>query len=204
MNIITVSREFGSGGRELGKRLADALGYAYYDKEILSVVSSNLKSDETYVSRKLDAAALHSIPLTYGRTIGRTRLSMETAQIMAEQHKVIREIARKGENFVIVGRNADVVLKDYHPVNLFVYADMDAKIRRSMSRKENDISSEKEMAKLIAQIDKGRKKSRELLTNLAWGEKANYHLCINTSDVEIKKMVAPVAELVKTFIGGME
>ena len=68
-NIITISREFGSGGRELGKRLSDVLGYDYYDKEIISEIAKKHKLDEDFVEKTLDKQIWKTIPLNYGRTI---------------------------------------------------------------------------------------------------------------------------------------
>lgn len=69
MKIITLSREFGSGGRELGKRLADYLDFAYYDKEILTTIAKQGNLDEGYVERLLESGLQQNIPITYGRTL---------------------------------------------------------------------------------------------------------------------------------------
>ena len=68
MRIITIGREFGSGGRELGKRLADALGYAYYDREILTAIAQKSNMDEGYVSKMMEQGLFNSIPITFGQT----------------------------------------------------------------------------------------------------------------------------------------
>ena len=68
MSIITISREFGSGGRELGKRLADELGFAYYDREIVTAIAERNEVNEAYVEETLDKGFMQNIPIQYGRS----------------------------------------------------------------------------------------------------------------------------------------
>lgn len=200
MKIITISREFGSGGRELGKRLADTLGIQYYDREILTALTEKTALDEVYVSRKMEQGNVHHFPITFARTFSYPKSESNTAKLLAEQQKLLKKIAEKGEDFVITGRNADIALEEFQPLNLFVYADMESKVKRCMAREEGNLTAA-EMVKRIRQVDKGRKKSRELMTERAWGAKEAYHLCINTSDVTIKEIVPAVAEYAKIMLG---
>ena len=105
--IITISREFGSGGREVGKRLADALHCAYYDSEIEASIAQNLDLDEGYIARSLESGAFTNIPLHFGRTIASSYLYKQQVDILVEKRKVLREIAAASD-CVIVGRAADV------------------------------------------------------------------------------------------------
>jgi len=200
MRIITVSRECGSGGREVGKRLADELGFAYYDREIVTEIASKHELDESYVEKTLDNGILRSIPIHYGRTFSYTpSMISNSVNLFVEQHKIIKELAGKGD-CIIVGRAADIILKEYNPFNLFVYANMDAKIRRCQARAvEGEKVSEREMEKKIRKIDSERSKYYEFFSNTPWGDKAGYHLCVNTSSMEIKKMVPLIAEYAKAF-----
>ena len=91
--IITISREFGSGGREVGKRLADALHCAYYDSEIEASIAQNLDLDEGYIARSLESGAFTNIPLHFGRTIASSYLYKQQVDILVEKRKVLREIA---------------------------------------------------------------------------------------------------------------
>lgn len=200
MKIITISREFGSGGRELGKRLADAMGMQYYDREILTALTEETALDEAYVSRKMEQGNVHHFPITFARTFSYPRNESNTAKLLAEQQKLLKKIAEKGEDFVMIGRNADIALEEFQPLNLFVYADMESKVNRCMAREEGDLTAA-EMVKRIRQVDKGRKKSRELMTKRAWGAKEAYHLCINTSGVTIKEIVPAIAEYAKIMLG---
>ena len=143
--------------------------------------------DESYISEKVDRGLLSAIPVSFGRTFSYRQ--QDTVKILAEQQNIIREIAKRGEDFVIVGRNADVILAQYHPFRIFVYADMESKLNRCKEREELE-----DLAKRIRQVDKGRAKNRELLSGSIWGRKENYDLCVNTSGVVIKEIVPLIAE----------
>ncbi|MBQ9764843.1 MAG: cytidylate kinase-like family protein [Lachnospiraceae bacterium] len=200
MRIITVSREFGSGGREVGKRLADELGFAYYDREIVTEIASKHELDESYVEETLNRGILKSIPIHFGRTFSYAPAAISNSlNLFVEQHRIIKELAKKGD-CIIVGRAADIILKDYKPFNLFVYADMKAKIERCRRRaSENEKLSERDLEKQIKKIDAERAQYYEFFSNTPWGDKAGYHLCVNTTDVEIKEIVPGIAEYAKKF-----
>ncbi|MCM1184494.1 MAG: cytidylate kinase-like family protein [Roseburia sp.] len=200
MKIITISREFGSGGRELGKRLADELGFAYYDKEIISKIAENLEMDEHYIEKVLDRGFTVNYPYTFRRSLTTQIYAQnQTAGILAEQHKVIRLLAEKGDA-VIVGRNADIILRDIQPYRIFVYADIKTKTERC---RQNAASGEKlceyEMARRMKMIDKSRSASHDLLSNYHWGDRRAYELCVNTTDIEIPEIVSPLAMLIKQY-----
>ena len=206
MKIITISREFGSGGRELGKRLADILGYAYYDREIIAAIAENKELDEGYVENVLEKGLLNSYPLKYGRTFSSASVMAQKnmTKILVEQQKIIKDIALKG-NCIIVGRSANVILREYTPLNLFVYADMESKIERCRKyADEEEKLNEKELIRKIKQVDKGRARHHELLTNMRWGNKEGYDLCINTTALEIKELAPVIAEYAKYRLGGNE
>lgn len=196
MKIITISREFGSGGRELGKRLADYLGFDYYDSEIISAVAKNIGMSERYVENTLSDHGWQQYPITIRSTFG-SPMYIQTGKVslMLEQRRVIEEIAALGKDFVIVGRNADVILREFLPFNLFVCADMEAKVKRCMERApEGEDLTEKELIRKIRQIDKARAQTREILSCTHWGQRDAYHLTVNTTGWEIKRLVPVVAE----------
>lgn len=201
MGIITISREFGSGGRELGKRLADELGYAYYDKEIVTAIAEKHQLDEHYVSYALEGGAFRNFPVHFGRTFSYspTLMANET-HLFAEQNRLLREFAAAG-NCVVVGRAADVILREYGPFNLFVYADMSSKIKRCQERaQEDERLSAREMEKQIKRIDTDRKRYHGLISEIPWGDKRGYHLCVNTTNREIKALVPAVAQYIKLWL----
>ena len=196
MKIITISREFGSGGRELGKRLADHLGFDYYDSEIIFSVAKNKGVNPHYVETLLENHGWKNIPVTFRGTIGSSAyLQSGKVQFLLEQKKVIENIASLGQDFVIVGRNADVLLQEYHPFKLFVCADWESKLLRCKERAdEKEVLTDKELLRKMKEIDKTRAQTREILLGSAWGARENYHLTVNTSGWEIKKLVPAVAD----------
>lgn len=196
MNIITISREFGSGGREVGRRLADTLGYAYYDREILTAMAKSIEMDESYLERILEqGAATMQYPVAFGRTFSQIPyLSNLSATLMAKQTDLIKTIAQKG-NCVIVGRNANVILDEQKPLRIFVYAELESRIQRCKEREtENLTRSDKEYEKQIKEVDKLRAKNHDLLCSYRWGDMRGYDLCLNTSYLEIKKIIPSVAQ----------
>lgn len=194
--IITISREFGSGGRELGKRLADLLGYDYYDREIITAIAEQTGLNENYVERTLESHEWQNIPLTFRRSFADFSAIQSTqTSLLIEQKRIIEGIAKAGKDCVIVGRNADILLADEKPFCIFVSAGMEAKIRRCMERAEKgEHLSCKEMEQNIRRIDKGRARTREILTDSKWGEPGTYHLMINTTDWNIRELAPAVAE----------
>ena len=201
MNIITISREFGSGGRELGKRLAETLGYDYYDKEIITAIADREGLDEAYVQKALDNHAWRSIPLTFRHSFyGMSHIpSSPTSLLLAERH-VIEGIAKTGKNCIIVGRNADVLLRAYEPFNIFVCANMEAKVNRCIERaEEGEHLSRKEIEQNITRIDRSRRHTREIITDKKWGDRSTYHLTVNTTGWIIKELVPVVANYVESW-----
>lgn len=205
MSVITISREFGSGGRELGKRLADLLGYVYYDKEILESITNQENTSEWYAEKLLERMVVPRIPLHFGRSFSFYGPTTQRAvELLVTERKAIQLLAEKG-NCVIVGRGSNVILKEKSPFNIFVYADMTAKIARCRKyASENELLSEKEMEKKIRQIDAARAKNLELFSGCKWGDKKEYHLCVNTSGLAIKDIAPLISEYAKNCLGRNE
>ena len=200
MKIITISREFGSGGRELGKQLANVLGYDYYDKEIIATIASNTGMDENYIERNLEHDRWQNVPLTFHQSVTSVSLDSTHTDLLLERKRVIEEIAKAGENCVIVGRNADVLLRKYRPFNIFVCADLETKMRRCVERSsEDDCLNEKELIRKINKIDKRRAQTRALITDSDWGDRSAYHLILNTTDWDLKELALAVSEFVKRW-----
>lgn len=194
MRIITISREFGSGGRELGRSLADLLGCDYYDKEIIAAIADSRQLDQDYVARRLENHGWKSVPLSRRSSFSAVAPSIQTELLLA-QRRVIAGIAAQGRDCVIVGRNADLLLCDCEPFNLFVCADMEAKTNRCMRfAEQGEQLSRKELQRKMKEIDKNRAQTRELLTNSKWGDRTAYHLCVNTSDWSIEDLAPAVKE----------
>jgi len=201
--IITISREFGSGGRELGKRLADILHYDYYDSEIISAIAKRGSLDAHYVENTLNSHEWKDFPITFRSTL-RSPAYMQSGQIhlLLEQKRVIEEIAALGKDCVIIGRNADILLAQYQPFNIFVCAETEAKLRRCVERasKEENLS-ERELLRKMRQIDKVRAQIRTILSGSEWGQRAAYHLTVNTTDWNIKQLAPAVADFTVRWFG---
>lgn len=201
MNIITVSRQFGSGGRRLGRALAQRLGYDYYDKEIIAAIAENKGMDENYVKNALDNERLQALQQNYRGSLARYTSTANTA-LMLEEKKIIEEIAAQGRNCVIVGRNADTLLANHRPLNIFVCADMAHRLQRCVDNAPEDENlTVRELEKKIKQIDKARTKSRRVLTGSAWGRPEAYHLTVNTAGWQTEDLADTLALFAEKFFG---
>lgn len=196
--IVTVSREFGSGGREVGKRLADALGLTYYDRELVAEIAKDTELDENYVSSVLERGGYANYTFTFGRSMPFvSAATTPVTDVLVSQQNIIKAIGEKGD-CLIVGRCADVILRDYSPFRIFVYADNAGKIARCRARAaDGEELSDKQLLKSFKEIDGGRRKLHELLGSTPWGDKAGYDLMLNTTNLEIKSIIPALAEYVK-------
>lgn len=200
MKIITISREFGSGGRELGKRLADYLGVRCYDHEIIDMVAEKHGLDKNYVSHISEKDIRVFYPSTIGhRFMAPNHAAQESVKVTLAQHEMIRQLASQ-DDCVIVGRCADVVCREMNPLNIFVYADKISKLARCQERAgEDEHYTERDMLRRMRKIDKERAAYRELFSETEWGRKESYHLCINTSGKQIKDLVPAIGEYAKIW-----
>lgn len=201
MRIITVSRQFSSGGRELAKRMADILGFDYYDREIISEIAKNTSLDEKYIEGAL-SKGYKAIPLHFARSFSFAFANMGKSELLVEEKRVISAIAEKGRDFIIVGRNADLLLKEHKPLNIFVCADAESKIQRCIDKALiGEKPSRKEIEKNMKQIDKSRAATRAILSETKWGDCSNYHLTINTSGWQIKELTPIISTLAELYFG---
>ena len=177
--IITISREFGSGGRFIGEELAKKLGLAYYDKNIINEIAEKSGLSPEYIQESAELSPKKGL-FAYafaGRDI--TGKSVED-MVYEAQRKVILELADK-ESCVIIGRNADYILKDRDDVlNVFIHGDMPEKTQRIMGLYN---VGEKEAVKMMADTDKRRMTNYNFYTDQKWGKASNYTLCLNSSQL---------------------
>lgn len=196
--IITIGREFGSGGREFGRRLAEELGVEYYDKEIITAIAEKTSMSQDYVQEILEGKPHPLFPITIGQStfITDNFYIQQEQSIYLAQCEIIRDLAQKSD-CVIVGRCADYILRDMKPFRIFVYADIDSRVKRCLERNTESEKhiTDKEMKKKILKIDKNRAKYYDYYTGNEWGDKSNYDLCINTTDVVIKEIVPVIAKI---------
>ena len=153
--IITIGREFGSGGREVGKRLSDELGIAYYDNEIITEIAKRISSVE-------DADVIIVMDNGEINGIGTSEELLKNNAIYREQSLLVQELAEKSD-CVIVGRSADYILRDKKPLRLFIYADMESRMERCRKRApEQEHFTDKELRRHIQDVDKRRSKYYQL------------------------------------------
>ena len=189
--IITISREFGSGGRFIGEEVAKKLGIAYYDKNIINQIAEESGLSPDYIQESAELSPKKGI-FAYalaGRDI--TGKSVED-MVYGAQRKVILELAEK-EPCVIIGRNADFILKDRDDVlNVFIHGNMPEKTER-ICRLYN--VSEKEAVKMMTDTDKRR--MTNFYTDQKWGKASNYTLSLNSSQLGYDKCEEIIIKCVK-------
>lgn len=197
MKIITISREFGSGGRTIGKAVAERLGLPYYDKELVKQVAVESGFDEQFVEQEGEYAPVKSW-LAYAFAARGTQGAMNGLSaedfLWAIQHKVITNLAEK-EPCVIVGRCADYILKDRtDSLNVFIHADLAFRAERIVR-----LYGESETApeKRLEEKDKTRKLYYRHYTDLEWGMSQNYHLALNSGALGIETCVELIVGLVE-------
>jgi cytidylate kinase len=175
--IITISREFGSGGHFIGEAVAKKLGIAYFDKDIIRQIAEQSGLSPEYILEKAELAPKKGV-FDYafaGRDI--TGKSVEDLLYEA-QRKVILEIAEK-ESCVIIGRNADYILRDRTDVlNVFIHGAMPEKVQRICKLYH---VTEADAEKMIHDIDKRRRTHYNFYTEQKWGMASNYTLSLNSS-----------------------
>ena len=175
--IITISREFGSGGRFIGEEVARKLGVAYYDKDIIGQIAEQSGLSPEYIKENAELSPKKGL-FAYafsGRDI--TGRSVED-MVYEAQRKVIRKIAEK-ESCVIIGRNADFILRDRDDVlNVFIHGNMAEKVQRICKLYK---VTEEDAAKMINDTDKRRRTNYNFYTEQKWGMAGNYTLSLNSS-----------------------
>lgn len=199
--VITIGREFGSGGKYIGERLSEELGIKLYDKEILSKTAEQIGID-LEILETIDEKQEQSFWYTYAMGLYSSQESIENLyevpsneKIFIEQAKVIEELAEK-EDCIIIGRCSNIILKNKPNVlNIFVYAsDMNFKINRKMQY--GDFKDIYEAEKMIEVTDEERAKYYNHYTNRVWGNKDDFDLLIDTSKIGVDNTV----KLIKNYI----
>lgn len=180
--VITISREFGSGGRELGVKLAENLGIPFYDKELISIAAEDSDMPEEAFIHYDEEMPFVKDPLNrnYYSPFSSIYQVPMSDQLFLAQSKVIRKLAGQGP-CVVVGRCADMVLED--SINIFIYARMKDRIRR-MNSLETGVDPVK-MENRIREVDRKRKDYYQYYTGNEWGKAQNYHLCLESGLVGV-------------------
>ena len=196
--VITIGREFGSGGKYIGERLAEELNFKLYDKELLNKVSDESGMD-LEVLKQMDEKQEQSFWYTFATSLY-SQDSLETQteipsneKIFIEQAKIIEDLAQK-EDCIIIGRCSNVILKNKPNVlNVFLYAsDLDFKVKGKMQY--GDFESELEVIKAIERVDKERETYYNYFTKSDWGDSRSYDLLLDTSKIGVENTVQLIKE----------
>ncbi|HAH62417.1 MAG TPA: cytidylate kinase [Treponema sp.] len=194
-NIITVSRQFGSGGRIVAQAVAEKLGWKYYDRELIEKIAEKSGLAKEFVEERSESATsgqnlVYSMPAGLG---GFSAGQSVFDKLYVMQYNIIKELADK-EPCVFVGRCSDYVLRERKDCfNVFVYADMDFRIRRA---EEVYKVEAKDTRKFLEDRDKKRRLYYKYNTDRTWGDVANYDLCLKSSSIGIDTCVQIILELI--------
>ena len=204
--VITIGRQYGSAGHDIGQMVAEALGYKFYDKELVEIAAkkSNISKEAVDdIDEKATSSFLYSLasgnyslrgitgPLYYEMPLN--------DKLFIAQSQVIKDVAGR-DNCVIVGRCADYVLDDAKNVdllNVFIYADQDFRIRRV---KETFNITERQAKDRVIKTDKQRRIYYSYYSNRDWGSMSNYDMCLNTCKLGIKT----AANIIRNYVKGLD
>ena len=191
--IVSISREFGSCGRLIADMVSKKLGLNLYDRKMLDEIASE-KNVSVEVLEKYDESPRK---LLLSRRIGEYSNAME--EVLAQmQFDYIRKKAESNESFVVVGRCADTVLKDYDSlVKIFITGDLEWKKEAVMNK--YNISEDEALAKM-SRHDRKRKQYHNRHSDFKWGDSRHYDLCINSSKLGIEKTAEIIEEFVRGFM----
>ena len=196
--IITVSRQFGSGGRTIGRAVAEKLGYKCYDTELIDEVARQTGFDPSYIADAGEYAPGKSM-LSYAFSSvvphGASANMNAADYLWSTQCRIISEIAEKG-NCVIIGRCADYILKEKKDcLNVFIYADEAYRAERvvKLYGEKEDISIQKR----LEDKDARRKVNYKYFTGRSWGDMSNYHICLDSSAIGHDECVEIIAGIAK-------
>ncbi len=201
--VITIARGFGSGGRTIGKLLAQRLDCDYYDNDLIK-----LASEESGINIELFGKADEKVKVNlfkrYNRSYGEYVLSPDSAEFVSDdnlfnyQAKIIKDLAEK-KDCIIIGRCGDFILRN-NPgtIRLFIYADEDTCVKNVV-----DLYGilPAEAKKTIEKIDKSRAAYYKYYTDKNWYDVSNYDLCINTSGIGFEKAVDVIVDYINRMRG---
>lgn len=192
-SIITISREFGSGGRSIGKAVAETLGYSYYDKELIEKLAEETGLSRNFIESKGEHAP-GSSRFSYafvGRGVG--GMSVED-YLWSKQREMILKIAEEG-HCVIVGRCADYILRERNDcLNVFIHASMEKRKDRIV-RLYGETNQKPE--KRLIDKDKKRKANYRYYTDQEWGMSQNYHISLDSGELGTERCKDIIAALAK-------
>ena len=197
--IITIGREFGSGGHEVARRLAERLEVPFYDEEIIAMAAESTGYNKDYIRENDEKAPDYSFSTLFSGFD-----SFQTspfAKVQEEEFNIIREIASKG-SCVIVGRAADYILSEERHVSIVLFAPFEERVRRKLqihnTMEPENLFDLPTVEKQVRQIDKQRRRYYEFYTDNKWGGRDEYDLLINTSRAGVEGAV----DIIEAYIKG--
>ncbi len=186
--VVTISREFGSGGRSIGRKLAEELGIPCYDAELIQKLAQESGFSESYIKDAGEYA-----PGGYLSLLSNRAFSPTNEDVLWElQYRIITDLAEKGP-CVIVGRCADYILRDTADcLKVFIHADMDFRARRIV-----EVYGQREQSpeQRLKEKDKRRAAYHRFYTNMKWGHAQNYHICLDSGKLGIDTCVKILKQL---------
>ncbi len=193
--VVTIGREYGSGGRKIAQELAKSLGFDYYDRNIIQMAAQQTHMPESYIEAKEEKMTSSLMYDLFSQYQALTEDETELDKLYDVEAKIIKEAAANG-NVVIVGRCADYILKDNRNCfHVFVHAAEDYKVRRIMEREGLDYDA---AMKHVKDINKKRFKHYQYYTGRVWGHATNYNLCLDVSMMEPQQAVAMIKQYTET------
>ena len=197
--IVTIDREFGSGGHEVAKRLAERLGVPFYDEEIIARAAKSTGYNTEYIRENDEKAPDFSFNNMFSGF--ETFQTSPFAKVQEEEFNIIREIASEG-SCVIVGRAADYILSEERHVSIFLFAPFEERGRRKLqihnTAEPENLFDPQTVEKQVKQIDKQRRRYYEFYTDNKWGGRDVYDLLINTSRAGVEGAV----DIIEAYIKG--
>ena len=198
--VVTIARQYGSGGREVGQKLAELTGYKFYDKDLITLAAqkSGLSQDALHhVDEKAANSLLYTLALgssVYNHGVEHVNLPIND-RLFVVQSEIIKELAANGEGSIIVGRCADYVLSGRkNLVRVFIVADFDSRVKTVMERHE---LSESQAKDLIVKTDKRRANYYSYYTGDKWGKADKYDLVVSTDRIGVDGAAKMISQYVK-------
>ena len=202
MKVVTVSRQYGTGGRLFGKKLAEELGFTFVDKIIAHELAQKTDMSEGYIEHFLDTGIPVGMSSSDGEAFSYSYSeTQKNVNLQIESHRLLKKLADE-KDIVVVGRASDIILSDYNPFRIFIYGDDTSRIMNIKEQEPEGANlSAKDIQREMVMIDNERYQHHALFSHIRWGEKLGYDLCINATNVDIQKVIPMVAGYVKVSLG---
>lgn len=199
--IITIERQYGSGGSNIGKLVAEKLGVNYYNRSILEMASKKCGMSPEYIEsaeENVPTSFLYSLMLSANPT-----RSMESAlplsdKIFLIESDIIRELSEREQSFVLVGRCGSYVLEDKGCFSVYIYGSSEARIKRAV---EEYGIEQKKAENFVKKADKRRETFYNVNTGKSWQDKEEYSLCLNSTELSDEICAELIVQAYKSYNG---